>query len=168
MNKYSHDDLVEMARKWLWKKCCIVVTEMSIAYGEGEIADAIGWDYCGWSIVIECKASRADFLKDRKKLSRTGIGMGDAKYYLTPKGIISTDELPNGWGLLEFINKKRLPKVIRQAVENKETHPKYGREISLLISCLRRIGGLRDGISVKCYQFHSKNRATLGIKKEKK
>jgi len=164
----THDDLVAIAKKWLWKKCCVVVTEMSIAYGEGEIPDAIGWDYIGWSIVIECKVSRSDFLRDKKKRSRKeGNVMGSEKYYLIPAGLVTKDEIPEGWGLLECIDRKKTPKIIRYAHKDRNVDPKFGREILLLISCLRRIGGLREGISVRCYKFTSKNRATLGIKKEK-
>ena len=169
MKELTHDDLVKIAKHWLWKNCVVVVTEMKLPSREGEVVDAIGWDYGGWSIVIECKITRADFLREKRKRhhkEKEG-GMGSKKYFLMPKGLITTDELPTGWGLLECIDRKRTPKIIRYPLLKEDIN--LGREILLLISCLRRIGGLRDGISVKCYQFHSKNRATLGInKKEEK
>jgi len=160
--KITHEDLIKIARRWLWKDCVVVVTEMSIAYGEGEIPDAIGWNYLGWSTIVECKVTRADFLIDKKKKCRKEKSIGNKRYYLAPKGLIKTDELPEGWGLLECIDKKQRPKITWASplIENIN----HGREILLLISCLRRIGGLRNGISVRCYQFDSKNRATLGIK----
>jgi len=160
----NHADLVKMAKKWLWKEHIVVVTEMSIAYGEGEIPEAIGWDYCGWATLIECKATRADFLGDKKKAcrKRDENSTGNKKYYLAPEGIIKPDEVPSGWGLLECLDKRQRPKITRYPLKTEKIN--HGREILLLISCLRRIGGLRDGISVKCYQFGSKNRATLGIK----
>lgn len=163
----THDDLIIIAKKWLWKRCIVVVTEMSVGWGGEEIPDAIGWNYGGFSILVECKTSRSDFLNDKKKSSRQRKnGIGNMKYYLLPKGLITVDELPDEWGLIECVNKKNIPKVIKEAIGNRDINPKYGREILLLLSCLRRIGGLRDGISVKCYQFHTKNRATLGIQGE--
>ena len=166
MSELTHDDLVKIAKKWLWKRCIVVVTEMTIAFGEPEIADAIGWDYGGWSTLIECKATRADFLREKRKRhhKEKERGMGNKKYFLMPKGLITTDELPAGWGLLECVDRKRTPKIIKYPLLKEKIN--HGREILLLISCLRRIGGLSDGISVKCYQIHSKNRATLGIKEE--
>lgn len=96
---HTHDDLVAMASTHLsgTRKCTIVLTE---AGGGFEIPDVIGWGPTG-SILIECKASRSDFLSDRKKPSRSGPGMGRERYYLTPRGIIGGLELPTGWGLLE-------------------------------------------------------------------
>ena len=64
-----------------------------------EIPDAIGWLYTGHSRVIECKASRADFKADARKL-RCG-GMGNRRYYLAEGGLIRPDELTDGWGLIE-------------------------------------------------------------------
>lgn len=52
--------------------------------------------------MIECKASRSDFLADRKKKFRVdpALGMGDARLFLAPPGIIRAADLPAGWGLL--------------------------------------------------------------------
>jgi len=166
MKELTHDDLIKIAKKWLWKRCVVVVTEMKIAREEPEVVDAIGWEYGGWSMVVECKTTRADFLREKRKRhhkEKEG-GMGNKKYFLMPKGLITTDDLPTGWGLLECVDKKRTPTIIRYPLLKEDIN--HGREILLLVSCLRRIGGLSDGISVRCYQIHSKNRATLGIKEE--
>jgi hypothetical protein len=56
----------------------------------------------GSSCLIEAKASRADFLADRKKRFRIRpeMGMGDWRFFICEPGIISVEELPEGWGLL--------------------------------------------------------------------
>ncbi len=36
----THDLLVEAAKRWLWRTCSVVITEM--AHGESETPDAIG------------------------------------------------------------------------------------------------------------------------------
>ena len=64
------------------------------------------------STIIEVKTSHADFLNDKKKYARSeeakinGHQIGNYRYYLCPKGIVSVEELPEGWGLLEWDGKK--------------------------------------------------------------
>ena len=55
------------------------------------------------SVVVECKATRADFLKDRKKPFRIypDKGMGMFRAYVTNPGIASRIEIPDGWLLYE-------------------------------------------------------------------
>lgn len=92
----------EYARKgWTYRRCGVVATE---SQGGSEIADAIGFTIGGRaSILIECKASRADFRRDSKKLFRAHPknGMGCYRYYLTPRDMITTDDIPERWGLIE-------------------------------------------------------------------
>lgn len=164
MNKMTHLDLVEIAKRWLRKRCNVVITEMTS--GIQEQPDAIGWEYGGHSIVVECKTSRSDFLYDKNKThNRFDSAMGDKRFYLAPKGLIKPEELSEKYGLLECVDRKRNPKIIRQAQWNKGKSA-YD-EITLLLSAFRRIGGLSErGVSVRAYQYHSKNRATLGIQNQ--
>lgn len=81
----THSELVSLGAKWLQKKCSVVITELVTT---GEIPDVIGW-HGTHSTLIECKASRSDFLADQTKFFRreqwAGIGM--ARYYFAPKVI---------------------------------------------------------------------------------
>ena len=163
MKETTHDDLVESAARWLRKEHCIVITEMA---GGGdnitEKPDAIGWRMGSKTTLIECKASRSDFLSDKKKPSRQSLGMGTLKYYLAPKGIINSSELPEKWGLLEYQNGRSHPKIIRYPMSQYTKN--WHAEMGILCSALRRRGGLRkEGVSVKIYQFETKNTATLGV-----
>ncbi len=163
MNEITHSDLVESAARWLRKENYIVITEMSD--GVSEKPDAIGWRAGSETTLIECKISRSDFLSDKKKTSRQGLGMGDFRYYLAPEGLIGTHELPNRWGLLEYKNKRNHPRTARFPMRHQEKD--VHSEMGLLCNALRRIGGLRkEGVSVKIYQFETKNTATFGVKKE--
>ena len=65
---FTHAELVKRAEHWLMKTvgCSFCLTELTTS--AGEIPDAIGWKN-GRSILIECKATRADFLSDKKKVS---------------------------------------------------------------------------------------------------
>lgn len=96
----AHRELVERAGRWLRgsMKCSAVLLEPRYGSG-GEVPDAIGWRG-GRSILVECKASRADFLRDRGKGSRrSGWGLGDERWYFAPAGMLDADEAPVGWGL---------------------------------------------------------------------
>lgn len=96
----THTDLVERALKWLTasRGCYFAFAEKGY---RNEAPDAIGW-IGGWSVLVECKASRSDFYRDRRKRSRIdGAGMGQERYYLTPPRLLKADMIPEGWGLIE-------------------------------------------------------------------
>jgi hypothetical protein len=162
-----HSDLVEIARKWLVNKqrCPIVLTELSTS--SGETPDAIGW-YRGNSILIECKASITDFKADLKKDFRItefqDVGMGIERFYLTPKGLLDPNIIPEGWGLLEYdgkhIKRIKIPDIHRKNCDRQS-------EILLLCSAIRRIGkSAPKGISCKYYIDETKNKATISIDTE--
>lgn len=130
------------------------------ADGTGEIPDAIGFrpvDPLGGSTVVEVKVTRADFLADRTKPHRMAGGMGRWRYYLTPAGLVTTVELPPGWGLLEVVGPRDriLPRagpamhhggnqyLLRQAAEQFRQEPNLDREASLLIRLLGRVGDIK-------------------------
>lgn len=165
----THSDLVEAGRKWLAARSPVVITEVRAA---AEIPDVLGFnctlrskDFRGYgSVVIECKATRADYLSDRKKLFRhcPSTGMGRFRYYLTPRGMVTPDELPAGWGMLETQGVR--VKMIREAVG----FPEYNShsELLVLISTMRRLRlppGEHTSLTVKSYTYESRNTATLTI-----
>ena len=67
-----------------------------------ENPDVIGWALGAGSILIECKLSRSDFIKDAAKIVRRNprAGMGQRRYYLCPPDLIQVKDLPAKWGLL--------------------------------------------------------------------
>lgn len=154
----NHSQLVSIAAKWLERKCAVVITELATI---GETPDAIGWRGIH-STLIECKASRSDFIADRQKYFRREAwnGIGQHRYFLSVPGIISVEDLPEKWGLLEATGSK-----IRMVAESghfSEVNDRH--EIGILLSTLRRIGKTAPtGVSVKYYTIESKNRATCGI-----
>lgn len=98
---FTHDDLVKIAERWLLKSkgCGFALTELpTIAI---ETPDSIGFR-SGISILVEAKASRADFLSDKKKIFRRNpaIGMGAFRFFICPAGIINPEDLPEKWGLI--------------------------------------------------------------------
>ncbi|OCJ37430.1 hypothetical protein A6U95_24840 [Serratia sp. 14-2641] len=78
---------------------------------EGELPDAIGFRN-GVSCLIEVKCSRSDFLVDKKKRFRVDPtkGMGDWRFYMCEPGIIVSEDLPDGWGLL-YVEGRKVIKV---------------------------------------------------------
>lgn len=160
-----HAFLIKQSAQWLQKKCSVVITDL--VTGAGEIPDAIGWKD-GHSILIECKASRADFLADRyKPFRREAVrGMGDGRYYCAPNGMIQMEELPQGWGLLEWTGKKlkETQKPGRRPTTEEPIFDGRRREIMLLVSALRRLGQPAPlGIAIKCYVYDTQGKATLGV-----
>jgi hypothetical protein len=96
----THCALVERGYRWLRSQGCNIVLREFVCQ-TSEQPDVIGWK-AGMTIMIECKASRSDFLADKNKPFRREPehGMGDFRLYLAPPGIIALSDLPEGWGLL--------------------------------------------------------------------
>ncbi len=131
MTQLTHGHLCQIARRWLLFShsrgghgCQVALVEPRIGFLSGEIPDAIGFRASNWldgSVMVECKASRADFLADRKKPHREGAGMGRWRYYMAPEGVIGQDELPARWGLL-VVNARSSVKAIAGAASVLPTH----------------------------------------------
>jgi hypothetical protein len=143
-----HDEYVIAAARWLRYRCVlpsylegraikrqhrIVVTELATLAREQP--DVIGWA-CNESTLLEVKVSCADFLRDKKKLSRKHPhhAVGNYRYYFAPKGLLSPDEMPEGWGLVEADGRRsevlKLPKF--QEIS-------HSAERDILISVVRRL-----------------------------
>ena len=134
----THEKLVLMAVAWLRRyRCGVVLSEQACV--SGEMPDAIGWKKACHSVLVECKASRADFLVDRDKPFRLKpeTGVGCERYYLAPKGLIRIDELPAGWGLLEVCGRE-IEKV-RASARNLRSENGFRYEMNLLLASLRRV-----------------------------
>ena len=134
----THEKLVTAAVVWLRRNGCgVVLSEQSCA--SGETPDAIGWKRACHSVVVECKISRADFLADREKPFRKKPekGMGCERFYLVPAGLISANEVPPGWGLLELRGRE----VVESVVASKKLRTAVGfrYEMNLLLASLRRV-----------------------------
>jgi hypothetical protein len=135
----THFRLVEQAVQWLRSKyhCGIVLSEQSCS--TGETPDAIGWKGRNHSVVIECKISRSDFHADAIKPWRvdTSCALGCERFYLAPAEIISVDELPSGWGLLEIRGQEIT--ITRKSKKNLRTTDGFANEMNLLLASLRRV-----------------------------
>ena len=73
-----------------------------------ENPDVIGWATAADSVLIECKLTRSDFLRDAEKPVRRNprTGMGRRRYYLCPAEVIQVKDLPPKWGLLWVTGKQ--------------------------------------------------------------
>ena len=139
----THDYLVERAARWLrnTKRCGVVLTEFTS--GCREVPDAIGWTHGGkWSYLVECKTTRSDFYADKKKPGRIGYmvkyGIGRERYYLAPRGILSTDLIETHrprWGLLE-VRGRQISVALKAKPFDLECHI---HEMPILYSYARRI-----------------------------
>ncbi|HUA15357.1 MAG TPA: hypothetical protein VMG31_08660 [Verrucomicrobiae bacterium] len=134
----THAQMVERAVRWLRSyRCGVVLSEQACA--SGEMPDAIGWKQACHSVLVECKVTRADFLADRAKPFRQKPekGVGSERFYLTPPGLLTPDELPSGWGLLE-LRRGRID-MLRASAKNLRTATGFRYEMNLLLASLRRV-----------------------------
>jgi len=101
--------------------------------------DAIGWKRRCHSVLVECKASRPDFLADRAKPWRQNpeTGVGAERYYFAPAGMINLSELPAGWGLLEA--RGREIEIAKRSAKNLRSNAGFQNEMNLLLASLRRV-----------------------------
>lgn len=100
----NHSELVGYSYKWVIKKtrCSFAFTEIKCI--NSEIADVIGFAAADYSVLVECKISRKDFLQDSKKSFRiqSHLGVGKYRFYACPDGLIKPYEIPFNWGLVYF------------------------------------------------------------------
>lgn len=134
----THAALVRIAVQWLRSyRCGVVLSEQACI--SGEMPDAIGWKRACHSVLIECKVSRADFLADRCKPFRqkSELGVGNERFYLVPASLICPEELPPGWGLLEYRSRKVT--IVRPSKKNLRSPEGFLCEMNLLLASLRRV-----------------------------
>ena len=143
----KHATLCSAAGRWLANslQCGVVLVERATA--TTETPDAIGWKgTC--SYLVECKTSRADFLTDAKKLFRKNAerGMGYYRLYLTPEGLLEASDIPDGWGLYEYVKYGKRWTVRHKAGVNIKRHkgsppfrPNLRAELTMTLSSIRRI-----------------------------
>jgi hypothetical protein len=134
----THAQLVERAVRWLrGYRCGVVLSEQ--ACGSGEMPDAIGWKRGSHSVLVECKVTRADFLADRGKPFRVKPeqGVGCERFYLTPPALLKVEELPAGWGLLEY--RRGRIEMVAPPAKNLRTAAGFRYEMNLLLASLRRV-----------------------------
>jgi len=140
----KHDELVERGVKWLRRAnsgrgmiyrgaCGVVVPELN-AFAV-ERPDVIGWANGGASCMLECKASRQDFLADQRKGHRATGTVGARRWYLCPTGMIEAEEVPEGWGLLHC--GRRQIRTVLDAPANPERN--IQAELEMMYSLLRRV-----------------------------
>ena len=133
----THKDIVVRAKAWLEAKkhCAVIFTEL--VHGESETPDAIGWRG-KYSYLAEAKATRSDFLADKKKPYRydPNKGMGNFRYYMCPPNIISKEELPPKWGLI-YVYPKQMRVIVEATCRTQDTIKL--EEHSILCSALRRV-----------------------------
>ena len=129
-----HSTLVAIGVRWLSRKCSAVFYEFATPADENP--DVIGWAAGSGSVLIECKLSRADFLRDAAKAARRNphAGMGHRRYYLCPSELIQIKDLPTKWGLLWVVKGQVVVKREARGFPDRN----LAAEVEFLSSMLRR------------------------------
>jgi hypothetical protein len=101
--------------------------------------DAIGWKRACHSVLVECKVTRSDFLADRAKPFRLKPeqGVGCERFYLVPAGLLRAEDLPQGWGLLEYSGGGI--ETVHASAKNLRSATGFRYEMNLLLASLRRV-----------------------------
>lgn len=119
-----HQHLVTLGERWQKRQgFSVVATEIAVIGARGEQADVIGFR-SSCSVLLEAKATRADFLVDAKKPHRISGGLGVYRFYIAPAGIIEVEDLPPRWGLLHAVGNQ----VIEVLRPTGNLWPSYGSE----------------------------------------
>ena len=143
----THAELVERACKWLRSRRCAVVLAEITSFHNPEIPDAIGWRRnSALSYLVECKTSRADFHRGKKRVFRRPghpFALGKYRYYLTPKGLLKPSEIPRRWGLLEV--RPKTIKTVKKAEAYPTEHYSAIKEMNVIIAELAMIQGMMGG-----------------------
>lgn len=105
--KLTHKELVKLGARWISQEYCRygwhILTETGFRNENPDVFAFTKYD----SVLIECKASRSDFLADKRKPFRRNpqLGIGRMRYYLCNEGIVRAEEMPDGWQLLVAYDK---------------------------------------------------------------
>lgn len=122
MEKFTHAQLCEIAKKWLLRPnsrgghgCQVALSECRSGF-DGEMPDAIGYRAVSQdteTVLVEVKVSVADFRADALKPHRAeGEGMGLFRYYMCPAGVIQPEDVPPRWGLLWVDSRGRIEAIL--------------------------------------------------------
>ena len=153
----THAEMVRRARNYLWAmeplaghaRPSVICTEVR-ASRSAENPDVFGIGPDGISYLIECKVSRADFLGDRNKPHRTAdLHLGSYRWFCAPSGIIQPHELPQGWGLLQVVNKT----LTQRIAPSQQLDVDREAELAILVAILRNVwkGGKVRGTGMRAY-----------------
>lgn len=131
----THKQLVTRMSLWLRNSRGYSVVIAERATAAMETPDVLGF-HAARSLLIECKVSRADFFADGEKRFRVQAekGMGDLRYFAAPAGVLTADDLPPDWGLLEVRDKQ-----VREVLGAIPQQANKRSEVLFLVSAIRRL-----------------------------
>lgn len=143
MTSDLHDLLVQKAARWCLRSrsCTFALCEPYSACMEQP--DVLAWTMGGWSVLVECKASRADFLADKKKTFRDPrlrfMSLGQERWYAVGPSVATADDCPDGWGLLVLTKGGRFRRLCEPPERQGPSDPDIQRkEFSVLLPALRK------------------------------
>jgi hypothetical protein len=144
----THGALVRKAASWLRGRpgnCRIVLNDVRVTAIQ-EQPDVIGWRGNGDSVLIECKATKADLRVDRHKPWRRdpSIGMGRLRWlFISEEAFRGTgrnvgyDSIGADWGIA-YWSGKGAPRVVRRPGMRARTEVNLDAERVLIVQALIR------------------------------
>lgn len=143
----THAALVSAAVRWLRGRGVKVLLAEPRHWGtrRGQSPDVLGWSTPGTyrgdsSAIVECKASRSDFLADRRKPyhEHPEDYAGSLRWYFCAPAVATVDDLPPRWGLVEWAGPRRRPSVLREPLPVEQSARGVAAERAVLVAALRR------------------------------
>lgn len=132
----THEALIGRGATWLQRTLRCEPVFHGLSTGP-EIPDVIGWtSMWKWrgSVVLECKVSRSDFLRDRKK--KHGRRMGDYRLIVTPPGLISSADIAAhcpDHGLIWIDDRLRVEMIVHPPRREKVNHAAEVRHLRMAL-----------------------------------
>lgn len=98
-----HKKLKDIGMIWLRTRCIDLVSKEVKYKNMRSIADVVGINYKRKEVrIIECKASREDYFRDKKLMDLTQSYYMHCQYFyiLCPENILNINDVPKEYGLL--------------------------------------------------------------------
>lgn len=115
-----HSHLKKLALYFLKEKCTDLVANEVDFFNAYSIADAVGLNLKRREVrVIEVKATRGDFLRDKKLFGDKTSYFYHAhySYIMCPTNVIQADEIPHGYGLL-WVDEYDTITIVKKPIKN--------------------------------------------------
>lgn len=126
-----------------WHRCNVLFPELRLGSGYSDIAQRridlfmISAEKGNYTTAFEIKVSRQDFLKDMKNnLKQRGARLYSSNFfYVAPKGMINSEEIPVWAGLMEYDFEDKSFRTVIPAPLHSRNMPSW----SLICSLVRRV-----------------------------
>lgn len=141
-NYISYYDLCQACSTWIYKSHFKDLMWKYVIIGLKGVTNKMPDIYAVsglFSLCVEVKMTRGEFTRSLKKKNNLYYdnGCGTYRYYLCPDGVININELPDGWGLINYNYDEQNLTIVK---ESTEFDCKYRSDMMILSSFIKKLG----------------------------